>query len=91
MQVEDYLDELRTGDNPYIDDDLFKSLQAESSVRLVDHPLHNKYFNYYDHDSLFGDSDTTAVYFPSRLYHFVNMEHKVVLESHQTQGEEIPP
>ena len=28
MQVEDYLDEMRTGDNPYIDVDLFKWLHA---------------------------------------------------------------
>ena len=43
MQVEDYLNEMRTGDGPSIDTDLFRSLHTESSVRLVDHPLHNKY------------------------------------------------
>ena len=46
MQVEDYLNTMRTGFcHPSIDADLFKSLQAESSVRLFDHPLHNKYIN----------------------------------------------
>ena len=49
MQVEDYLNEMRSGGRPSIDADLFKSLHAESSARLVDHPLHNKYINYYDH------------------------------------------
>ena len=33
----------------WINRHLFKSLQAESTVRLVDDPLHNKYINYYDH------------------------------------------
>ena len=72
-----------------IDADLLKSLQAESSVRLVDHPLHNKNNNYYDH--LRGDLDTTPVYFPSRLYDFNFMKHGVVLENHLIEGEEIPP
>ena len=71
MQVEDYLNEMRTGHYaPSIDDDLFKWLQAECSVRLVDHPLHNKYINYYDHRK---DSDTTPVYYPSQVYHFYLM------------------
>ena len=83
MQVEDYLNEMRTDSNPSIDADLFMVLQAESSVRLVDHPLHNKYINYYDH--LRGDLDTTPVYFPSRLYQFSQMRHEVVLEKHEEQ------
>ena len=87
MQVEDYLDRMRTSDRPSIDDDLFESLQAESLVRLVDHPLRNKYINYYDH--LRGDLDTTPVYFPSQVYHFWEMRRGVVLEKHLT--EEIPP
>ena len=90
MQVESYLDEIRASSYPYIDSDLLKALHTESSVRLFDHPLHNKYINYYDH-SLVGDSDTTPVYFPSGLYHFWGMRHLVVLEDHLIQGEEIPP
>ena len=83
MQVEDYT---------YIDADLFRSLHDESAVRLFDHPLHNKYINYYDHHPNTGDpTDTTPVYFPSRLYHFYKMRHEVVLENHRTPGEEIPP
>ena len=88
MQVEDYLNDMRTSIfyRPLIDADLFKQLQAESSVRLVDDPLHNKYINYYEH---YEDDDTTPVYFPSRLYEFRWMRHEVVLENHLT--EEIPP
>ena len=48
MQVEDYLNNMRTGYNPLIDADLFKWFQAECTVPLP-HPLHNKYINYYDH------------------------------------------
>ena len=72
---------------PSIDADLFEALHAEASIRLFDHPLHNKYINYYHH--LRGDLDTTPVYFPSRLYHIDQMRHEVVLENHLT--EEIPP
>ena len=87
MQVEDY--EMRTGYGPYIDADLFKWLHTESSIRMVDHPLHNKYINYYHH--LRGDPITAPVYYPSQVYHFSNMIHEVVLENHLTQEEEIPP
>ena len=66
--------EMRTRDySPPIDQQLFKSLYAESKVPLPGHPLHNQYINYYDH---YDDSekkrqlDTTAVYFPSKMYLF---------------------
>ena len=84
MQVEDYLN------SRSIDTDLFRWLEAESSVRLVDDPLHNKYINYYNHRYR-DDPDTTPVYFPSRLYYFKQMRHEVVLENHLIEGEEIPP
>ena len=90
MQVEDYLNRMRTGRDPSIDADLFRSLHAESAIRLFDHPLHNKYINYCDHDDRWGDPDTT-VYFPSRLYEFRYMNHGAVLEDPLIQGEEIPP
>ena len=91
MQVEYSLNKMRTRGRPSIDADLFMVLQAESSVRLVDHPLHNKYINYYNHDDTWGDpTDTTPVYFPSRLYDFYEMR-EVVLEDHLIEGEEIPP
>ena len=77
MQVEDYLNKMRAGGFPSIDDDLFKWLQAESSVRLVDHPLHNKYINYYHHEDD-DPTDTTPVY-PSRLYLFEFMRKDIVL------------
>ena len=95
MQVEYYLNEMRADDGDLsIHNDLFESLQAESRVRLFDHPLHNKYINYYNHNEDDYEErpfDTTKVYFPSRLYHFYEMRHEVVLENHLTPGEEIPP
>ena len=86
MQIEYYLNELRISGYLSIDTDLLKALHAESTVRLVDHPLHNKYLNYYH---LSDDPDTTPVYFPSRLYHFQWMRHEVVLDKHLR--DEIPP
>ena len=95
MQVEPYLKRMRTDwYSTSIDADLFKWLQVESSVLLVDHPLHNKYINYYNHDEderKKRPSDTTPVYYPSRLYHFWFMKHEVVLENHLTESTEIPP
>ena len=91
MQVEDSLNQMRTAGHPSIATDLFKWLHAESSVPLVDHPLHNKYINYYDHSWLTGDHDTTPVYFPSQVYHFHLMSHEVVLENHLIDSTEIPP
>ena len=87
MQVEDYVNKMRANIGESIDADLLESLHAESTVQLP-HLLHNKYINYYNH---YNDPDTTPVYFPSRLYHFEYMRHGVVLENHQTQGEEILP
>ena len=87
MQIENYLNRMRTSRSPpSIDSDLFKSLQTESTVRLFDHPLHNKYVNYYH-----SYRDTTPVYCPSRVYHFDRMRQGVVLKDHLTEGEEIPP
>ena len=86
MEVEFYLNKMRTGVRPSIDTDLLKVLHAESSVRLVDHPFHNKYINYYHHGE--DDSDATLVY-PSQVYHFDEMRREVVLENHLR--EEIPP
>ena len=94
MQVEDYLNVMRASGYPSIDADLLESLHDESLVRLVDHPLHNKYINYYDHDEDEGKKrpfDTTPVYYPSRVYNFYEMSHEVLLENHLIQGEEIPP
>ena len=85
MQVEDYLNKMRADRLlPSIDCDLLESLHSESSIRLVDDPLHNKYINY----CLGGD---TTVYYPSQVYHFYKMRHKVVLENHQKDATEIPP
>ena len=92
MQVEHYLNKMRAGYRPSIDPHLFKWLQREATVRLFDHPLHNKYINDYDHDEDKRKKrpfDTTKVYYPSQVYHFWWMRHEVVLENHQ--GEEIPP
>ena len=80
--------EMRTSGHRSIDaNHLFRSaLHVESSVRLVDDPLHNKYINHYNH-YLRGDTDTTPVYFPSRLYHFWSHgTREVVLENHLDPG-----
>ena len=89
-----YICEMQVEHGPYIDADLFRSLQAESIIPLFDHPLHNKYINYYDHNEDERKKrpfDTTPVYCPSRLYHFRYMNHGAVLEDHLTQREKIPP
>ena len=92
MQVEYYLNEMRTGGAPDIDADLFKWIHTESAVRLFDHPLHNKCINYYDHqwDKYMERPFDTTVYFPSRIYHFEWMKEDVVLGEYNKQGAEIP-
>ena len=95
MQVEDYLNKMRTGDrySLSIAADLFKSLQAESSVRLVDDPLHNKYINYYNHDEDERKErpfDITAIDRPCKIYNFTVMEEDVVLGDYKAQSTEIP-
>ena len=93
MQVEYYVNEMRTGYHPPIDYDLFESLQAESSVRLFDHPLHNKYINYYNHgrDEHFKRPfDITAINHPCKIYHFGWMKEDIVLGEYKEQRAEIP-
>ena len=93
MQVEYYLNEMGTGVYPSIDDDLFRSLQAESLVRLVDDPLHNKYINYYDYEEDRREKrpfDITAIDYPCKIYHFEYMKEDVVLGDYKEQGAEIP-
>ena len=91
MQVEHCLYEMRTGEDPYIDTDLFKWLEREATVRLFDDPLHNKYINYYNHDE---DErmkrPSSIVYFPSKIYHFWYMKEDVVLCECKAQRAEIP-
>ena len=73
MQIEDYVNRMRTGGDPSIDADLLKSLHSESRVRLFDHPLHNNCINYYNHkedDKKERPRDTTRIYAPSRLFVF---------------------
>ena len=95
MQVEDYLNDMRTGAggyDPLIEADLFRSLHNESTVRLFDDPLHNKYFNYYCHDvyERMKRASDTIVYFPSTIYHFMNMKEDIVLGEYKEQRAEIP-
>ena len=93
MQVEYYLNEMRTDSNPSIDKNLFWSLQAESRVRLVHHPLHNKYINYYDHsedEDKKRPYDITAINHPCKIYHFGWMKEDVVLGEYKEQRAEIP-
>ena len=93
MQVEFYLNELRTGGLPYIDADLFKLLHKESTVRLFDHPLHNKYINYYEHwedEHKKRPYDITAINHPCKIYHFRVMKEDVVLGKYKEPRAEIP-
>ena len=76
------------------DHDLLKSLYIESEIQLPGHPLHNQHINYYN---FFGDDreirsrDTTAIYFPSKLYVFRNIKHDIVLgPEHREQEADIP-
>ena len=96
MQVEDYLYTMRT--DPAcpvsLDDDLFKWLHKESTVRLFDHPLHNKYINYYDHsndDMNDRPRDTTPVNTLSKLYLFRYLREDIpcTIKS-SNQGSETP-
>ena len=76
-----------------IDADLFKWLHAESAVRLVDDPLHNKYINYYndlDDGHKKRPYDITAINHPCKIYHFGWMKEDVVLGEYKEQGAEIP-
>ena len=89
MQVEYYLDEMRAGYDLYgtLDPNLFWSFHTESTVPLP-HPLHNQYINHYDHNE--DDTDTTPVYWPSRLYLFSDMRHEVVLGKHKDNTGQVP-
>ena len=92
MYVEYYLNVMRTGGFPSIDADLLKSLHTESSFRLVHHPLHNKYINYYNHwmDEQNRPYDITAINHPCKIYHFWWMKKDIVLGEYKEQGAEIP-
>ena len=92
MYVEYYLNVMRTGVHPSIDADLLKRLHAESSFRLVHHPLHNKYINYYDHyedEDKKRPSDITAINHPCKIYHFRHMKEDVVLGEYKEQRTEL--
>ena len=94
MYVEHYLNLMRTGHYPLIDDDLLESLNAESTVQLFDHPLHNKYINYYSHsdDDMNGrPRDTTPVRTLSRLYVFRYLREDIACNIELAdQGSEAP-
>ena len=94
MQIEDYLNRMRTGGYPLIDADLLKLLHTESRVLLFDHPLHNKYINYYNHkedDKNERSRDTTCIYVPSRLFVFQAMMDDVSTEHTRNLGnKEVP-
>ena len=93
MWIEDYLNNMRTnrGYAPSIDMHLFKSLYTESTA-LPGDALHNKYINYYNH----GEDERekipfdTTVYFPSRVYHFLQMQEGVVLKDPLPEATQIP-
>ena len=94
MQIEDYLNTMRHGVyRPSLDVVLFKSFYTEATVELLDHPLHNKYFNYYDHgkdDSYNRPSDITPIFIPSSLYDFGWVTEEIILGDIKNQVTEIP-
>ena len=89
--IEYYLYNMRTG-GLSIDEDLLKSLYTESTVSLPDHPLHNKYINYYNHreDKKKKRPFDTTLYYPSRVYHFWEMKEGVVLRDPLPEATQIP-
>ena len=83
MQIVDYLNKMRIGGNPSVDKNLFKSLYTETRVALPDHPLHNRYINYFNHkedDRKKRPRDTTSIYVPSRLFVFHGLLEDVTSE-----------
>ena len=56
---------------------LFESLYSESLVKIADHHFHNQFVNYYDHEEY--PTDTRAIYFPSKVYVFSKINHKLRL------------
>ena len=94
MQIEDYLNWMRIGDDvPSIDVDLFRLFYTEATVKLPDHPLHNKFLNFYNHrmdDRMNRPRDTNKIYFPSRVYHFDYMEEGAVFEDHLSVAAQTP-
>ena len=83
LQIEDYLNRMRSGGDPSIDAELLKSLHKESAVQLFGHPLHNNCINYYNHkedDKKERPRDTTRIYAPSRLFVFHAMIDDVFTE-----------
>ena len=97
MQIEDSLNGMRTHVGVIaesIDTDLLKWLQAESIVRLFDHPLHNKYINYYNHsndDMNARPRDTTPVKTLSKLYVFSYLREDIACNIELAdQGAETP-
>ena len=83
MQVEAKLNGMRRiggFENIRFSSELFRSLYVESPDELLDHPLHNKHINYYDHeedDEMRGTRDTTPVFIPSSYYEFSNVKEDV--------------
>ena len=94
--INDILKQMRNNNYYYslYDTHLLQTLYCESQVQLPGHPLHNQHINYYNHN---GDDhkrrprDTTAVYFPSKVYVFNCIKNDIVLGTeHREQETEIP-
>ena len=96
MLIDDGLKEMKAEyhSSSLYDTDLLKSLYTESQVQLPGHPLHNRHINYYNHnedDYRRRPRDTTAIYFPSKVYEFIDIENDIVLGTkHREQETEIP-
>ena len=77
---------------PLTDLYLFQSMYKESTVRLPGSPLHNNYFNHYNHkadDDNKRPIDKTPVYVPSKVYVFSNIEEELEID-HRQDAEIIP-
>ena len=87
MKIDDYLDCMRGRDRfPKIQEDLFKTLYAESVGPLPGHPLHNRYINYYQHVPVV-DKDTTPVHTASKLYEFSGIKKQIPWDMEYTGHE----
>ena len=97
MMIDDRLEHMRNEEyyfSSHYDKALQKSLYNESQVQLPGQPLHNQHINYYnhwEHDNNESHRDTTAIYYPSKLYEFRNIINDIVLgPEHREQETDIP-
>ena len=75
---------------PRIDEEMFKSLYAESTMPLPGRWNHNQYFNYYNHeddDRKERPRDTFPVFLPSNIYIFERIKTDIVNDPKEKKKE----